>query len=107
MLMSTPFSPHHGPCASFVQARDDLVVSGLPRRVLVLPGFLLRSADVFYFLGKGFPQGRAHEQRTTRLDPNHLASAPPSRQPSRLKDPKATSWSGPSVNQTKVPCPPV
>ena len=99
MLMSTPFSPHHGPCASFVQARDDLVVFGLPRRVLVLPGFLLRSADAFYFLGKGFPQGRAHKQRITRVDPNHLASGTsPSRQPSQVEVQKAASWSDPSEN---------
>ena len=84
-----------------------LVVSGVPRPVLVLPGFLLCNPDMFNLLGKGFLQGRAHEQRITRVDPNHFASASPSRQPLQVEELKATSWSDPSVNQTIVPCPPV
>ena len=83
--------------------------SGLLRRVLVSIGQLLRNADVFCFLRETSPKPLAciHKQRTTRVDPNHLAVLPPARQPCRVSDPEPASWSDLYVVQRNSALPPV
>ena len=83
--------------------------SGLPWRVLVSIGQLLRSADVVCLLREASPQpsARIHKQRTTRVDPNHLTVLPSTRQAYRVSDPEPASWFHTYVIQATVPFLPV